>query len=125
MMTDEAYDLALSAASTAAALARSGDLSDEPLPDDTRAMLRAMSRDELMILSRELMKAAGKRYGVRNVTNPLTFIAALKADGVRGLKRVDRGRTTDEQIVIFRRMLDEIAGRVRERTFLQKLFGTR
>jgi hypothetical protein len=62
---------------------------------------------------------------VRNVTNPLMMIGALKADGVHGLKRVDKGHTLDEQTAIFKRILDEIAGKVPERTFFQKLFGQR
>ena len=122
-MTDEAYNLALSAAAMAAALARGSP--DEPLPGDTKATLRAMTTDELIILRGRLMGDAGKRYGVRNVSNPLTFVTALELDGVRGLKRIDKGRTTDEQNAIIKRMVDEIAGRVRERTFFEKLFGRR
>jgi hypothetical protein len=71
------------------------------------------------------MEDACKRYGVRHVTNPLTFATALNLDGVRGLKRVDKGRTTDEQTAIIKRMLDEIAGNAPEQTFFQKLFGQR
>jgi hypothetical protein len=121
-MTDEAYNLALSAAATAAALARGNP--DEPLPGDTIAALRALTKDELIILRGRLMGDAGKRYGVRNVSNPLTFVTALKIDGVPGLKRVDKGRTTDEQTAIIKRMLDEIAGRVPERGLFARLFGT-
>jgi hypothetical protein len=121
---EKAYDIALNAAGMAADLARGGDCSQQ-LPADTRAMLRAMPTNELIILRGELMQAAGKRYGVRNIPNPLTFVTALKLDGVRGLKRVGKGRTTDEQTDIIKRMMDEIAGKVPERTFFQKLFGRR
>jgi hypothetical protein len=55
-MTDEAYNLALSAAATAAALARGNP--DEPLPGDTIAALRALTKDELIILRGRLMGEA-------------------------------------------------------------------
>jgi hypothetical protein len=125
-MTDEdkkAWNIALSAAATAASLAQGNP--DEPLPGDTMPTLRALTTDELIILRGRLMQDAGKRYGAGNVTNPLTFVTALKLDGVRGLKRVDKGRTSDEQSAIIKRIIDEIAGRIPERTFLQKLFGAR
>jgi hypothetical protein len=126
-MTEEedkkARDLALSAAATAAALALGAP--DQPLAKDKLAALRSLTASELRGVTERLMQDACKRYGVRNVTNPLMMIGALKADGVPGLKRVDKGRTLDEQTAIFRRMLDEIAGKVPERTFFQKLFGRR
>jgi hypothetical protein len=71
------------------------------------------------------MADACKRYGVRNITNPLTFATALKLGGVRGLKRLNKGRTSDEQTAIIKKMMDEIAGRVRERTFFERLLGRR
>ena len=88
---------------------------------DKLAALRSLTADELRGVTDRLMKDACKRYGVRNVM----MIGALKADGVPGLKRVDKGRPLDEQTAIFRRMLDEIAGKAPERTFFQKLFGQR
>jgi hypothetical protein len=119
----KAWNIALSASATAAALALGAP--DQPLAKDKLAALRALSTDELRAVTKRLMQEACKRYGVKRVTNPLMFIGALKADGVHGLKRVNKGRTLDEQTAIFQRMLDEIAGKVPERTFFQKLFGRR
>jgi hypothetical protein len=98
---------------------------DQPLAKDKLTAMRGLTSSELREVTDRLMQDACKSYGVRNVTNPLMMIGALKADGVRGLKRVDKGRTLDEQTAIFRRMLDEIAGKAPERTFFQKLFGQR
>jgi hypothetical protein len=119
--TTEARNTALSAAATAAALALGAP--DQPLAKDKLAALRSLDTDELRIATSRLMQDACRRYGVKRVTNPLLFIGALKADGVRGLKRIDKGRTLDEQISIFQRIMDELVGKVPERTFFQKLFG--
>jgi hypothetical protein len=94
---------------------------DQPLAKDKLTAMRGLTSSELREGTDRLMQDACKRYGVRNVM----MIGALKADGVPGLKRVDKGRTLDEQTAIFRRMLDEIAGKAPERTFFQKLFGQR
>jgi hypothetical protein len=121
--TTEARGLALSAAATAAGLALGEP--DGPLARDKLAALHGLTASELRGVTEGLMQEACKRYGVKRVTNPLMFVGALKADGVHGLKRVDKGRTLDEQIAIFQRILDEVAGKVPERTFFQKLFGRR
>jgi hypothetical protein len=125
-MTEEdkkARNLALPGAATAAALALGAP--DQRLAKDKLAALRSLDTDELRIATNRLMQDACKRYGVLNVTNPLTFVTALKIDGPRWLKRVNKGRTPDEQTAIIKRIIDEIAGRVPERTFIQKLFGAR
>jgi hypothetical protein len=117
----KAWNIALSASATAAALALGAP--DQPLAKDKLAALRALSTDELRSVTARLMQDARKRYGVRHVTNPLTFVGALNIDGVRGLKRVDKGRTSDEQIAIIERMVKEVGGQVPERTFFQRLLG--
>jgi hypothetical protein len=125
-MTDEdrtAHDNAFMGAAWAADLATGGNCS-QPLSADHKATLKSLTTDELLILRDRLMKDAGKRYGV-SITNPLAFATALQLDGVRGLKRMNKGRTTDEQIAIIQRMRDELLGTVPERTFFQKLFGAR
>jgi hypothetical protein len=123
-MTDEdktAYDTAFLAAAYAADLALGGNCS-QPLSEDKKAALRGLSTVQLLGVKDRLMQDAGKRYGVR-VRNPMTFATALQLDGVRGLKRVNKGRTPDEQTAIIKRMMDEIGSKVPERTFFQKLLG--